>query len=187
MYDVIAPDATSQTPERLLAVMKSYKALVVVGDYRDTSWEKTLAQYEAEGGRVVRVGPDTLADAVTTGKGRSIAYGEVRYPRLEAALNELQDAYFPFAVDGDCAYGLTAADDHVWLYVFNNAGVTKFADAPEELDASKTTDVKVALRSGRGCIRKVTELLSGKDVAVADGASFGCRLGPGELAVFEIR
>ncbi|MBQ2632481.1 MAG: hypothetical protein IJG13_22610 [Kiritimatiellae bacterium] len=187
MYDVIAPDATSQTPERLLAVMKSYKALVVVGDYRDTSWEKTLAQYEAEGGRVVRVGPDTLADAVTTGKGRSIAHGEVRYPRLEAALNELQDAYFPFAVDGDCAYGLTAADDHVWLYVFNNAGVTKFADAPEELDASKTTDVKGALRPGKGCVRKVTELLSGKDVAVADGASFGCQLGPGELAVFEIR
>ena len=184
MYDVISPDAKSQTPEQLLAVMKSYKALVVVGDYPDRGWEKTLARFESDGGRVVRVTPKLLADRTGAGE---ISGGAVRFPALEAELGKLQDAYFPFRVEGDCAYGLTVADDHVWLYVFNNDGVTKFADAPEELDTSKATDVTVSLRPGRGSLRKVTELLSGKDVAVLRGTSFGCRLGPGELAIFEIR
>ena len=187
MYDVISPDATSQTPERLLAVMKSYRALVVAGDYPDRKWEETLARYVAGGGRVIRVDEAMLAESVKSGKGRGISSGEERYPKLEAALKGLQDDYFPFAVSGDCAYGLTVADGHSWLYVFNNDGVTKFADAPEELDAAKTSDVTVTLRSGKGRLDMVTELLSGKDVAVTDGTSFGCRLGPGELAIFEVK
>ena len=183
MYDVIAPDAESQSEAELLAVMKSYKALVVVGDYRDRGWEKALAQFESEGGQVVRVTSDMIADRTGAGE---ISRGGVRFPALEAELKKLQDTYFPFAVEGDCAYGLTATDDHVWLYVFNNAGVVKYPDAPDRLDVSKATDVAVSLRPGRKSLRKVTELLSGKDVAVAGGASFGCRLGPGDLAIFEI-
>ena len=184
MFDVIAPDVERQSEAELLGVMRSYKALVVVGDYRDRGWEKTLARFEAEGGKVVRVSPGLLADRV--GKGE-ISSGAVRFPSLETELQKLQDAYFPFKVEGDCAYGLTAADDHVWLYVFNNAGVIKYADAPDRLDASKAADVTVTVAPGGKPLRKVTELLSGKDVAVAGGMSFGSRLGPGELAIFEIR
>lgn len=187
MYDVIAPDAKSQTPEQLFAVMRSYKALVVAGDYPDKSWEGALARYEAEGGRVIRVGGTMLSDEVKTGRGRGVSSGEMRYPRLEAALGALQDEYFPFAVEGACSYGLAVADDHSWLYVFNNDGVTKYADAPEELDASKTSDIAVSLKPGKGRLRKVTELISGKPVPVTGGMSFGCRLGPGDFAVFEVR
>lgn len=187
MYDVIVPDVKSQTPEQLLAVMKSYRALVVAGDYPDKGWEKTLARYAAEGGKVIYVEKAMLSDEIRSGKGRGIQNGEIRYPKLEAALRGLEDDYFPFMVSGDCSYGLTIADDHVWLYVFNNEGVIKFVDAPQELVATKATDVSVSLKFGKRRLHRVTELLTGKTVPVTDGTSFTCRIGPGELAVFEIR
>ena len=185
MYDVIAPDAKSQSPDSLLAVMKSYKALVVVGDYADREWEKALAKYESEGGKVVRVDDDMLKDEEKFGKGRGISKGEVRYPKLEAALSALQEAYFPFKVEGRCMYGLSVADDHVWLYVFNNDGVTKFVDAPQTLDESKASDIHVTPRAFAPRFGAVTELISGKAVKT-DNGSFSWRVGPGDLAVFEI-
>lgn len=187
MYDVITPDASSQTSDQLLAVMKSYRALIVVGDYNDASWKKTLARYEAEGGKVVRIDDSFLADAVNAGEGRGAALGETHYPRVEAALKTLQREFFPFEVVGDCFYGLTASKDRSWLYVFNNDGVKKFADAFEELDRAKATDIKVSLRSGWGKLERVVELLSEREVAVSECGTFACRLMPGELAIFEIR
>ena len=186
MYDVIAPDAKSQSPDALLAVMKSYKALVVVGDYADRDWEKTLARYESDGGKVVRVDDGMLKDEVKSGEGRGISKGEARYPKLEAALFALQEAYFPFKVEGQCMYGLTVADDHVWLYVFNNDGVTKFVDAPQTLDKSKASEIHVTPHASVPRFGAVKELISGKTVKT-DNGSFSWRIDPGDLAVFEIQ
>lgn len=185
MYDVIAPDAKSQTPEQMLDVMKSYKALVVVGDYADRGWEKTLSKYVSEGGKVVRVDDEMLKDEVKSGKRRGITKGEVRYPKLEAALSALQEAYFPFKVEGRCMYGLTVADDHVWLYVLNNDGVTKFVDAPQTLDESKASEIHVTSQASALRFGAVKELISGKTVKT-DDSSFFWRVGPGDLAVFEM-
>ena len=186
MYDVIAPDAKSQSPDTLLAVMKSYKAIVVVGDYVDREWEKTLAKYESEGGKVVRVDGEMLKDEVKSGKGRGVAVGEARYPKLEATLAALQEAYFPFKVEGRCMYGLTVADDHVWLYVLNNDGVTKFVDAPQTLDESKASEIHVTPQTSAPHFDAVTELISGKTVKT-DNGSFSWRVAPGDLALFEIK
>ena len=185
MYDVIAPDAKSQTPEQILDVMKSYKALVVVGDYRDHEWEKSLKQYEVEGGKVVRVNAEMLKDAVKSGKGRGVSFGETCYPKLETAFAALQDELFPFKVEGRCMYGLTVAKNHVWLYVFNNDGVTKFADAPQTLDESKTSEIHVTPQAFAPRFSAVKELISGKTVKT-DNGSFSWRIGPGDIAVFEM-
>ena len=126
-----------------------------------------------------------LKDAVKTGKGRYISLGEVHYPKVEAALNALQDEFFPFKVEGRCMYGMTVADNHLWLYVANNDGVTKFADAPQVLDETKASDVRVSPRSFAPRFGKVTELISGKSVAT-DGGAFSWRVGPGDLVIFEI-
>ena len=186
MYDVIAPDAKSQSPDALLAVMKSYKALVVVGDYADREWEKTLAKYESEGGKVVRVDDEMLKDAVKSGTGRGVFAGETRYPKLEVALSALQEAYFPFKVEGRCMYGLTVADDHVWLYVLNNDGVTKFVDAPQALDESKASEIHVMPQAFAPRFGTVIELISGKTVKT-DNGSFSWRVGPGDIAIFEMQ
>lgn len=184
MYDVIAPDARSQTSDALLSAMKSYKALVVVGDYADREWEKALAKYESEGGRVVLVDDEMLKDVVKSGKGRSVITGETHYPRLEAALSELQVSYFPFKVEGSCMYGMTVADAHAWLYVFNNDGVTKFADAPQTLDGSKSSCIRVTPQTFAPRFGAVTELISGKAVNLSNNA-FSWRIGPGDFALFE--
>ena len=186
MYDVIVPDAKSQTPDQLLDVMKSYKALVVAGDYPDRGWEAVLAKYEAAGGRVVRVDSAMLEGVVKSGNGRSVAAGELRFPKLESALTSLQEDLFPFAVEGRCMFGLTVADGHVWLYVFNNDGVTKFADAPQTLDETKASDIRISARPSAPRFGRVTELISGRTVAEDGNAAFSWRLGPGDFAVFEI-
>ena len=186
MYDVIAPDAKSQTPEQILEVMKSYKALVVVGDYADHEWEESLAKYEVAGGKVVRVDAEMLKDEVKSGKGRGISFGETRYPKLEATFAALQDEFFPFKVEGRCMYGLTVAGNHVWLYVFNNDGVTKFADAPQMLDETKASEILVLPRTFAPRVGKVTELISGKSVVTDGNASFTWRIDPGDFAVFEV-
>ena len=185
MYDVIAPDAKSQTPDQMLDVMKSYKALVVVGEYADHGWEKTLAKYEANGGKVVKLTPEMLKDEVKIGKGRGISKGEAHYPKMEAVFNSLQEELFPFKVEGNCMYGLSVADDHVWLYVLNNDGVTKFVYLPERLDDAKASEIRVTPRSSAPRFGKVTELISGKTVLADDGA-FSWRVGPGGIAVFEM-
>ena len=152
MYDVIAPDAKSQSVDEILNVMKSYKALVVAGDYPDAKAGEALKRYEAEGGKVFRVDEAMLADVVKSGKGRSVWVGEVRYPQVERLFAELQREHFPFKVEGDCLFGATRTEKGWWLYVFNNRGVTKFAQEPEVLDPKATSHVKVTLKStGRTC------------------------------------
>lgn len=187
MYDVIAPDVETQSPEVLLDVMKSYKTIVVAGEYRDRSWEETLAKYVSGGGKVVRIGPSMMKNAVKSGKGRSVSAGEIRHPEMEAVFTSLQEEYFPFKVDGNCMYGLSVADDHVWLYVFNNDGVTKFVYLPETIDSSKASDIRVTPRASAPRFDMVTELISGKDVSVKGDGSFAWRVGPGDLAVFEMK
>ena len=154
-------------------------------DYHDHEWEKSLKQFEAEGGKVVRVDAELLKDAVKSGKGRGISFGETRYPKLEATFAALQDQFFPFSVEGRCMYGLTVAGNHLWLYVFNNDGVTKFADAPQTLDETKASEIRVSPRTFAPQFGKVTELISGKSVATDGNASFAWRVSPGDFAIFE--
>lgn len=128
-----------------------------------------------------------MKNAVKSGKGRSVSSGEIRLPEMEAVFTSLQEEYFPFKVDGNCMYGLSVADDHVWLYVFNNDGVTKFVYLPETIDSSKASDIRVTPRASAPRFDMVTELISGKDVSVKDDGSFAWRVGPGDLAVFEMK
>jgi len=187
MYDVVSPDAGSQSEEEVLAVMKAYKALVVVGDYRDSAWENALRRYQEGGGRVMRVGVAELNQSDGTGDVRT---GTRAYPRLQRMFAELQKDYFPFVVEGACQHGLLIARDHLWLYAFNNDGVTKFADSEERLQEAKSSRICISGNQGRGCRlgkdSSVRELLSGKSVS-ADGGSFSWLLKPGDLAVFEIK
>ena len=190
MYDVISPDVESQSAEELYAVMKSYKALIIVGEYKDRAWEALVKRFESEDGKVVRVDNAMLAEQV--GKGH-VMDGAVKFPALERELAKLQEEFFPFRVEGECSYGLSVADDHVWLYIFNNAGVTKYADAPQVLDVSKTAKITVTSK-GLGHAGRVTlptmasvrEITTEKNVAT-DGRQFTWTIAPGDLAVFEIR
>lgn len=185
MYDVIAPDVTSQSPERLLEVMKSYKTLVIVGDYPDRSWEKTLAKYESAGGRVIRIGaaevPPMTKDAEST-VGDLMA-GRSRHSKVAEIFRGLQEDYFPFSVEGDCLYGANRNEKGWWLWVFNNNGVTKFGDRPEVVDRKAASRIRVsAARMPLGAVR---DLITGRPVDVR-GGTFEWTVPAGDLAVFEV-
>ena len=186
MYDVICPDAESQSWGLVLDVMKSYKALVVAGEFKDPKVAKCLAEYEKAGGRVVRL-PDVACKIDTADERvsvtRSLKAGKTRFPEVEALLESLQAEYFPFKVEGDCLYGANRTADGWWLWVLNNRGVTKFTDAPHSVDHS--FDAEIAVSGAKCAIASAKELLSENAVAVAANA-FTHRVAAGDLAVFEI-
>ena len=210
MYDVICPDAPSQSSETTLDVMKSYRALVVAGEFADPKVAQCLAEYEKGGGRVIQL-PTTNCHLPSTNYQLigQLKAGKMRFPEIEAIFDGLQKDYFPFKVEGDCLYGANRTADGWWLWVFNNKGVTKFTDAPHTVDHSFDTDITVQLtRSGRfvetslpaqsgrdaptarptqqSGIIMVKELLTAKDVPVAD-STFTHHVAAGDLAVFEIK
>lgn len=182
MYDVLAPDAPQDEGE-FARTLSGYRAVVVVGDYPDRGFEKTLAEWERRGGRIVRIGTDEVPP-IGTDAIAAFRRGTLRHPKVENALADLQDAYFPFKVEGDCLYGANCTATGWWLWAFNNRGVTKFADRPQSIDASAASDVRVAL--GRVCARRVTELMSGRDVTVGADGSFSVRIPAGDLVVVRI-
>ena len=182
MYDVLTPDAP-QDPSEFARVLASYRAVIVAGDYPDRSFEGLLADYERHGGKVVRIGtaevPPPGPDAVA-----SLRRGTLHHPKVEEILEGLQDWLFPFKVEGDCLYGANRTEKGWWLWVFNNRGVTKFADKPQSVDASAASDVRVGLGGIRAS--RVKELMSGRDVEIDADATFAARIPSGDLAVFEI-
>ncbi|MBR2837921.1 MAG: hypothetical protein IKE55_04000 [Kiritimatiellae bacterium] len=184
MYDVICPDAPSQSAETVLGVMKSYKALVVAGEFADPKVAKCLADYAKGGGRVVQL--PSIDCQPPTAYSRLIGQlkaGTIRFPEVEAVFDGLQRDYFPFKVEGDCLYGANRTAGGWWLWVFNNKGVTKFTDTPHAVDRSFDADVTVSCAKHDFAAAK--ELLTGKEVLVADGA-FRWRIAAGDLAVFEL-
>ena len=223
MYDVICPDAASQTEEAVLDVMKSYRVLVVAGEFVDPKVTRCLADYEKAGGRVIHISTTEYTEYTENGwLSNSVCSvssvvdlmpklkaGKVRFPKVEAIFERLQNDYFPFKVKGECLYGANRTDDGWWLWMFNNRGVTKFTDAPHTVDHSFDVDITVQLtQSGRfvetfqpvqsgndvptahstqKCgITTVKEMLTEMAVPVADGA-FTYRVAAGDLALFEIK
>ena len=179
MYDVICPDAPSQSPETVLDVMKSYRALIVAGEFSDPKVAKCFVEYEKGGGQLIRLGDEAFAKSgdCTT---RQLKAGKVRFPKIESVLERLQNDYFPFKVEGDCLYGANRTKNGWWLWVFNNKGVLKFTDAPHSVDHSFDVEIKV---SSAPCT--VKELLSERNVTAASG-SFSHHVAAGDLAIFEI-
>ncbi|MBQ6915301.1 MAG: hypothetical protein IJQ65_06230 [Kiritimatiellae bacterium] len=184
MYDVLVPDSP-QPKEEFKKALFRYPAAILAGDYPDpAAFEDVLADYERAGGRLIRVTPEMLppfhASAFIP-----IWRGDLKFPKVEAALERLQKDLFPFEVSGDCQYGANRTADGWWLWVFNNKGVVKFADKFERIDHAY--DVTVTARKTHGAaIAGVTELLSGMKPPV-EGDSFSFAIPAGDLAVFEVR
>ena len=190
--------ATSQSAETVLDVMKSYRALVVAGEFADPKVVTCLAEYEKGGGRVVRLPASlftnlkysqtphatTLNASDSSRRIGDLKAGKMRFPELEAIFEGLQNDYFPFKVEGDCLYGANRTEGGWWLWVFNNKGVTKFTDTPHAVDHS--FDVDVTVSGVNGGIVAVRELLTERPLPVENGA-FRHRVMAGDLAVFGIR
>ncbi len=137
-------------------------------------------------GRVVTAAPlwlvprfDVNGDAVV----QHTRAGRRRFAFFEAFFDGLQRHLFPVSVSGSAQFGLNRTENGWWFWAFNNRGVRKFADAPQEIDASFDSELEIDV--SRLCAMTCRELLSGKDVRISSGR-FCWRLPAGELAVFEL-
>lgn len=106
--------------------------------------------------------------------------GKRTFPEWECLLKRLQDELFPFAVKGCCQYGANKTERGWWLWMLNNDGVSKHANAPQVVDQSKAHEVEV--RVGHS-VRLVRELLSGRTVYLS-GDGFRWTIPAGQVAVF---
>jgi len=182
MYDAVCPDAP-QDPEKLLAALRRYRALVIAGDYPDRGFERMLAQYERGGGRVIRVGGDEVPPPGANAVAKTQS-GQLQFPKVAKIFDSLQSEFFPVKVEGDCMYGLNRGKKSCWLWAFNNKGVVKFADVPQRIDPDAAAAISVELRELAG--GEVTELLTGEKMTVRNGR-FSATIPPGDLRIFEIR
>ena len=109
--------------------------------------------------------------------------GRRRFSFIEHFLDGLQKTLFPVKVEGSAQFGLNRNSKGWWLWCFNNRGVKKFADAPQEIDHS--FDSALSIDVSRLGVVECRELVSGRTVPHV-GGRFGWNLPAGELAVFEL-
>ena len=181
MCDVLCPDSP-QKPEAFFSVLTNYPVAVLAGEYRDRSFETVLKRYEAAGGRLLRIAPDMLPPFRGDLPGEVFS-GRRRFPALDSFFAGVRDEFFPIKVQGDVLWGLNKTDGGWWVWCLNNKGVTKFADAFEEIDESAASRIRVEL--GVAASAHVRELISERDVTVR-GGGFDWIVPAGGVAVFEV-
>ena len=181
MCDVLSPDSP-QDPEAFFAALTNYPVAILAGEYRDRSFEPLLKRYEAAGGRLLRVGLEMLPP-FEGDLPADIFSGRRTFPALDAFFAGIREEFFPVKVEGDVLWGLNRTGGGWLVWCLNNKGVTKFADAFEEIDGNAAAPVRVNL--GGVVPGRVRELLSGQDVPVG-GGGFGWTVPAGGVAVFEI-
>ena len=110
--------------------------------------------------------------------------GRRKFVFADYLLTMLAEELFPVRVTGDCQYGLNKTRNGWWLWVLNNKGVTKFADAYETIDASAAAKVTVELK---GIVAgQCRELVSGYDVTLSQNG-FSAVVPAGETRIFELK
>lgn len=148
---------------------------------------RTLAVVNRYGkGRVITAAPRWLVPRFTVDGNAIVHYtrtGRRRFPFMEFFLEGLQQHLFPVKVEGSAQFGLNCTAGGWWLWCFNNRGVKKFADVPQEID--RAFDSELGVDVSRLGVAKCRELLSGKSVDVSSG-KFAWKIPAGELAIFEL-
>ena len=181
MCDVLCPDSP-QDPEAFFSVLTNYPVAILAGEYRDRSFEPIISRYEAAGGRLLRITPDMLPP-FGGDLPADVFSGRRMFPKLDSFFADVRDRFFPIKVQGDVLWGLNKTEGGWWVWCLNNNGVTKFADAFEEVDESAASRIRVDL--GAAASARVRELISERDVSVR-GGGFGWTVPAGGVAVFEI-
>ena len=181
MCDVLCPDSP-QDPEAFFSVLTNYPVAILAGEYRDRSFEPVLKRYEETGGKLLRLGPDMLPP-FEGNLPADVFAGRRTFPKLDSFFANVRDRFFPVKVDGDVLWGLNRTKRGWWVWCMNNKGVTKFADAFEEIDESAASEIRVNF--GAAASARVRELLSERDVSVS-GGGFVWTVPAGGVVVFEI-
>ena len=137
-----------------------YSLFVPVGEpkavpfRRDSAGNVVVWRRDVGKGRIVTVACDRmLPDAYAR-----CSHGDYKKRLMEAVspgfrfelvhdlLEQVQRETLPVAVDGDVQWGVNRTANGWLVWMFNNKGVVKFVDEPEQLDESMTAAVTVRCR-----------------------------------------
>ena len=78
---------------------------------------------------------------------RAITAADRTFEVYRWLLDRIQSEKMPVLVKGSAQWGVNRTKSGYLVYVFNNRGVVKFCDEPEEFDMSKTAHVVVTVKS----------------------------------------
>ena len=76
-----------------------------------------------------------------------ISSGRQTFELLKFIFRRIQEESLPLRVSGDVQFGVNRTSKGLLLWLFNNKGVVKFFEEPEELDCAKTALVTVDLKN----------------------------------------
>ena len=98
-------------------------------------------------------------------------------------LDRIQSEKMPVLVKGSAQWGVNRTKKGYLVYVFNNKGVVKFCDEPEEFDMSKTSKVTIDARR-LGAVRIYDPIADRPIADFAGKVSF--EVAPGDVRLVEV-
>lgn len=111
--------------------------------------------------------------------------GDWKVGGLDLILDELHSEYMPFTFSKEIGYSISVKDGYMYLYLFNNEGVTKKGNSPVRIDESKAVALTVEY-TGNHSVLSAEDIYNGHDVEHS-GNTFSINLEAGGMAVIELK
>ncbi len=127
--------------------------------------------------------PDIVQDE--NGKMKMFYSDDWELGGLNAILSDLNKIYMPFEFSNEIGYSVSIKDGAMYLYVFNNNGVTKMVNEETVVDDSKFVDLTINY-TGAHKITGVEDIYNGHDISLS-GDTMTVHLEAGGMAVIEIK
>lgn len=111
--------------------------------------------------------------------------GDWKVGGLDLILDELHSEYMPFTFSKEIGYSISVKDGYMYLYLFNNDGVSKKGNKPAVIDESKAVAMTVEY-TGDHSVLSAEDIYNGHDVELS-GNTFSIELEAGGMAVIELK
>lgn len=138
-------------------------------------------------GKFIIYGKGGMPDIITDENGsmQIESSGDWKIGGLHNILTDLHSEYVPFTFSENIGYSVSVKDGIMYLYVFNNDGVTKEVNKETVVDESKAIDLTINY-TGSHIVNGVEDIYNHHDVKTS-GDEFSVHLGAGDMAVLEIK
>ena len=111
--------------------------------------------------------------------------GDWKTGGLGLLLDKLHGEYMPFAFSNEIGYSVSVKDGYMYLYIFNNEGVSKENNKPTVIDETKAVELTVEY-TGDHSVLSAEDIYNGYNVELS-GNTFSIDLEAGGMAVIELK
>lgn len=149
--------------------------------------KQNYAEVKYGSGSFYIYGKGGLPQMYTDKKGETTIIGQVNWQvgGLETILNDLNNEYMPFSFSSEIGYSVSMKEDTIYLYVFNNDGVSKTQTEEAVIDNTKAIDLTINYLPNNEII-SVEDIYNHHDIAFNDN-TMSVHLDAGDMAVIEIK